>query len=164
MYFDQFSSENLESAFITKPESKVEIVNLLIEQHTLVSDKLLPEIDMHFWALMRNNTTSNSEALESIYHIFLTYKEQLEDHFYFEERLVFPSILRNVSSIDETTVSFIQKHDDFEKLLGEMIQEIHEKLNPFRDFMSLRVLELKLMRLSHLMEQHQVLEDNLFSH
>lgn len=163
MYFNQVIPENLDWSISLKPKSNVEIVNQLIDQHSFVSDKLLPEIDMHFWALMNNNTRLKLELINNIYQIFVNYKEQLEDHFYFEERLVFPAMLKNAKPIDETTMSFIQKHENFEVLLGEMIQEIQEKLSPLRDLMSLRVLELKLERLAQIMEEHQVLEDYLFA-
>ena len=139
MYFNQLSHENQDWSLNSKPESNIEIVNQLIDQHTLVSDKLLPEIDMHFWAVMNNNTNLEHE-LDHIYQIFVNYKEQLEDHFYFEEKLVFPTISKNSNAIDETTMSFIQKHEDFELLLGEMIQEVQNKLAPLRDLMSLRIL------------------------
>ncbi len=162
MYFNQLSHENQDWSLNSKPESHIEIVNQLIDQHTLVSDKLLPEIDMHFWAVMNNNTNLEHE-LDHIYQIFVNYKEQLEDHFYFEEKLVFPTISKNSNAIDETTMSFIQKHEDFELLLGEMIQEVQNKLTPLKDLMSLRILELKLERLNRIMEEHQVLEDYLFS-
>jgi len=82
MYFNQLSHENQDWSLNSKPESHIEIVNQLIDQHTLVSDKLLPEIDMHFWAVMNNNTNLEHE-LDHIYQIFVNYKEQLEDHFYF---------------------------------------------------------------------------------
>jgi iron-sulfur cluster repair protein YtfE (RIC family) len=163
MYLNQIIPENIDWSISVRPESKVEIVNQLIDQHTFVSDKLLPEIDLHFWALINNNTTLDISLIHGIYQIFVNYKEQLEDHFYFEERLVFPAFLKNTKPIDEATMSFIQKHEDFEALLGEMIQEIQEKLAPLRVLMSLRVLELKLERLTQIMEEHQVLEDYLFA-
>jgi len=75
----------------------------------------------------------------------------------------FLTISKNSNAIDETTMSFIQKHEDFELLLGEMIQEVQNKLTPLKDLMSLRILELKLERLNRIMEEHQVLEDYLFS-
>jgi len=163
MNLNQIIPENFDWSISVRPESNVEIVNQLIDQHTFVSDKLLPEIDLHFWALINNNTTLDISLIHGIYQIFVNYKEQLEDHFYFEERLVFPAFLKNTKPIDEATMSFIQKHEDFEALLGEMIQEIQGKLAPLRVLMSLRVLELKLERLTQIMEEHQVLEDYLFA-
>jgi iron-sulfur cluster repair protein YtfE (RIC family) len=162
MQLEQLNWEQLELLSLNNFGNTKEIINQLIDQHTFMSDKLLPEIDMHFWALMRNNSTVENEKIHDIYQIFCTYKEQLEDHFYFEEVLVFPAILKN-QTLDETSASFVQKHDDFEVLLGKMISEIRKELGPLRELMSLRVLELKLERLVQIMDVHQMLEDFLFA-
>jgi iron-sulfur cluster repair protein YtfE (RIC family) len=162
MHLNHPTFENIEWSWTQNLENTTDIINQLIDQHTLVSDKLLPEIDMHFWALMNNNTSIDNDLIKDVYEIFISYKEQLEDHFYFEEKLVFPAFLKQSKTLDEVTLSFIQKHEDFESLLGLMITEIQSNLAPLRDLMSLRMLELKLARLVQIMEMHQILEDHLF--
>lgn len=164
MQLNHITIEKLEWSLPQNRESNADIINQLIDQHTLVSDKLLPEIDMHFWSLMNNNTTMASHVIMDIYQVFVAYKEQLEDHFYFEEKLAFPAILTQSKSLDDPTHSFIQKHEDFELLLGKMIKEIQNNLAPLRNLMSLRMLELKLDSLVQIMEAHQDLEDYLFEH
>lgn len=163
MKLNQISLESLGLHFTDETGNKQTVVQQLVRQHAMVSNKLLPEIDMHFWSLMKNNNLIEKSVIEEIYQLFMAYKSQLEDHFSFEEIFVFPAILDEKSTRKQVIQEFVEKHEDFELLLGKMIVEIQEKLSPLREHMSLRMLEIKLARLVEVMEEHQLLEETLFA-
>lgn len=166
MQLEHLSFDNVDWTLNQTSHGHAEIIHQLIAQHTLVREKLLPEIDMHFWSIKNNSEAKDNKSIDGVYQIFENYKAQLEDHFYFEETLVFPAILKQHCSqncsFDEATEIFLQKHEDFESLLTKMIEDLHAKLSPLNTLMSWRMLQLKLERLVQVMENHQILEDYLF--
>lgn len=163
MKLNQTSIESLALQFTENRVNNESLVQQLLNQHAMVSNKLLPEIDMHFWSLAKNNALMDHSEIEQVYQLFEAYKNQLEDHFYFEEIFVFPALLQEQIERRQIVLDFVQKHDDFELLMGKMIVEIQEKLTPLRGHMSLRMLEIKLTTLVKVMEEHQLLEDTLFA-
>jgi iron-sulfur cluster repair protein YtfE (RIC family) len=163
MKLNHTSIESLALQFTENRANNESLVQQLLNQHAMVSNKLLPEIDMHFWSLAKNNALMDHSEIKQVYQLFEAYKNQLEDHFYFEEIFVFPALLQEQIERRQIVLDFVQKHEDFELLLGKMIVEIQEKLEPLRGHMSLRMLEIKLATLVEVMEEHQLLEDTLFA-
>jgi len=137
------------------------IIAQLKEQHANISEKLLPEIDLHFWALLKNNNLSLNQEISTIYKKFLRFQEHLNDHFFMEEIMVFPSI-QETKDLGNVIEDFINKHDNYELILAQMLIDIETKLAPISELLSLRILLLKIERLSLMLEEHQALEDNLF--
>lgn len=161
MIFEQLSHELNDVSFSTTQQNKSMLIEQLEKQHALVINKLLPEIDLHFWSLMKNNDVVDNQIIEKIYADFMNYQSHLRDHFYMEEKLVFPAIQAS-NELEKVILEFINRHDDFESLIDKMLMDIQNQLKPLFTFMSLRILELKLQNLVLIMEEHQVLEDHLF--
>lgn len=161
MKFEQLYKNQYDVLLDNTLQDKSSLIEQLEKQHALVINKLLPEIDLHFWSLMKNNDIVDNQIIEKIYADFINYQSHLRDHFFMEEKLVFPAILSS-KELEKVILDFMNKHDDFETLIGKMLKDIRNQLTPLFTYMSLRILELKLQNLALIMEEHQVLEDHLF--
>lgn len=140
--------------------SPMSTIVFLQEQHRLVLDKLLPEIDLHFYLVFQNSRLEICDILRLIYEDFQEFSLLLTDHMVMEEELIFPKMKRN-ESLESAALIFINKHDDFECRIQNVLQDLNERLNEVSDYMSFRMLQNKLNVLKNILEEHQELEDEL---
>lgn len=146
--------------------SKPEILSLIpriAAQHTLILNKLLPEIDMHFEAVLNQDCCNQVEEINHAYLSFVQFAEMLRDHIYFEDALVLPALFKENWRSEKHIAEFLNQHDDFEVLIRRMLKEVETNLQSLRALMPYRVLLIKMERLRLLLEEHNRLEDLLFS-
>lgn len=152
------SSENLISA-----DDKTLLINKIQEQHQLILHKLLPEIDMHFVAVLENDAFKHHDLIQEAHQAFGEFSELLADHIYMEDEFVLPELSNNDPIILKAIVEFIEKHDDFEHILQDLLTKIEHSLLPLKPLLSFRMLCLKMERLQSLLEEHNQIEDQLFA-
>jgi iron-sulfur cluster repair protein YtfE (RIC family) len=136
---------------------------ILQDQHKLILDKLLPEIDQHFYLIFQKSSEETRVELQLIYEDFQKFSCLLSDHIVMEEELIFPRMKRN-EALESAANVFIEKHDDFEDLIQKLLFELNTRLSEMSDYMSYRMLQNKLHVLKDVLAVHQELEHNIFPH
>ena len=142
-------------------DSQTSLIDRIKEQHRLILDKLLPEIDMHFAAVSKQKSPFD-EALTEAHEAFSKFSELLIDHIYMEDYIVFPELVLEEKPLVSAIRDFVTQHDDFEAMLHELLLSASESLKPLQELLPFRILLLKMARLELLLAEHNVLEDLLF--
>ena len=132
------------------------------KQHREILNKLLPEIDMHFSAVIEQKNYFFSK-LRSAYEAFCRFSELLKDHSYMEEHIVFPELALEEKPMIAAIRDFILNHDDFEAMIQELLLNIRFTLQPLLELLPFRILLLKMEHLQLLLSEHNTLENLLFS-
>jgi iron-sulfur cluster repair protein YtfE (RIC family) len=131
------------------------------DQHVLILDKLLPEIDMHFSAVLKCKSAYD-HTLKEAHASFCQFSELLRDHIYMEDYIVFPELVLEEKPMVFAIRDFVEHHDDFELMIHELLRNISESLKPLQELLPFRILLLKMARLELLLAEHNELEDLLF--
>ena len=159
-YHTQFNTTNSEN--LIPHDDKTLLINKIQEQHQLILHKLLPEIDMHFAAVLENDDTQHQDLIREAHQAFNEFSELLTDHIYLEDEFVLPELSNNDPIILKAILDFIEKHDDFERILQDLLTQINDSLHPLKPLLSFRILLLKMERLQVLLEEHNIIEEKLF--
>ncbi len=146
-----------------KNSDRRSIIETIREQHGLICEKLLPEIDMHF-SLVLDATDQNAGLTLVVFaDEFATVAQWIRDHVYIEETLVLPLLSSGNFSHKHPMQEFIQKHDAFEEKIIDVLTDIQMNLSVLQELMQYRILILKLEKLVAVLEKHAELEAYLFS-
>lgn len=143
-------------------QNKSDVALLIKSQHELIVEKILPEIDLHFEILFKEAPKSYSTELQYAHAEFKRIDNLLSDHIFMEDNFVLPKVLGGVKELNHTVQEFVDNHENFELLIQNMIKEFQIYLNPLQEYLPFRILLLKMERLQLLLEEHGVLEDQLF--
>lgn len=147
---------------LDQPINQVALIKLIKEQHQEILQKLIPEIDLHFVAVLHSDFKNQEETIHSAYRSFSKFVTLLTDHIYMEDEIVFPKLEHSDSVMLASITNFLDKHDNFEGMLHELLSEISQTLQPLFELMPFRILLLKMERLELLLAEHGALEDKLF--
>lgn len=138
------------------------LVATIIEQHKEIREKMLPEIDMHFAALLIEVPSNFKDELLHAHEEFARISNLLIDHIYMEDQFVLPLFTNPSSNSAKGVTDFIENHDKFEVLIQQMLNDIRMRLKPLETHMPFRIMLLKMERLQNLLENHGDLESHLF--
>lgn len=155
-------NEYLDTGLLNSKQEMRTLIPRIAAQHTFILNKLLPEIDMHFEAVLNQDFSSHTEEINSAYLAFSQFAEMLRDHIYFEDSIVLPVLFKENWRSEEHIAAFLHKHDDFEVLIRRMLEEVTTNLKYLSALMPFRILLIKMERLRLLLEEHGRLEDLLF--
>lgn len=146
-------SQSVEQAFLLERIKK---------QHREILHKILPEIDMHFSAVIEQGNSFYSEIMPA-FEAFCRFSELLKDHIYMEENIVFPKLALEEKPNIAAIRDFILNHDDFEAMIQELLCDVRLTLEPLLELLPFRILLLKMEHLQLLLSEHNTLEELLFS-
>jgi iron-sulfur cluster repair protein YtfE (RIC family) len=146
-----------------QPMDQAVLLERIKAQHREILHKLLPEIDMHFAAVLHNDFQNQQETIQLAHRSFGEFVTLLSDHIYMEDQIVFPELEQNDPIMRAAIASFLENHDDFEMMIHKLLIEISISLKPLQELLPFRILLLKMERLKELLAEHNSLEDLLFA-
>jgi len=144
------------------PEIKT-IIKYLTSSHQYYSKEIFPEITKNIQSLNLINKTPEASM---VVQFFNQYKEDVDYHFYYEDNILFPYILKLLNNETITTPSFSLKkykedHDDIEEKLDEIKRLLIQYLIQKNDTVIRRKLLFDLFLLEQDLKIHDYIEDNI---
>jgi len=143
-------------SYTLKKEDLPQLLSYLRASHHYYIDKRLPHIERHLNALADRAGSPYGDMLKQFFN---DYKEEVEEHFAFEEAKIFPTVTKD---IEQSKNIFIGAHDSIEEKLSDLIQIIFKYLP--KNISSEEVIELTfdIFQLAIDLDRHTVLEEEVF--
>ena len=125
--------------------------------HHYYIDERLPHISRHLDDVARKAGSPYGDSLKKF---FEDYKKEVEDHFAFEEKYIFPTAVKDIARSKKV---FIGAHDSIEEKLSDLTQIIFKYLP--ENISSEEIIELTFdsFQLAEDLDRHTVLEEAVFT-
>lgn len=149
------SSEVLRSADLRN------IVGYLHRSHSYYMDTAMADLEQ---AVEKTIAPCDEGRKRVIRRFFTAYKEELAEHFRYEEETVFPyveSVLSHAAGEDFTIVQYEENHTNVEEKLGDLKNIIMKYLPAECDNRDIAEVLLKLYLLETDLEKHTSIEDDI---
>ena len=127
------------------------IVNYLVKSHEYYSQEVFPEIIKNIHLM---STTSQKPELLMVENFFNDYKKEVDQHFDYENQIVFPHILKLIGDseiskkeIDYSVGDYKEHHEDIQEKLDDLTKLLIEHLtqktnNPYRRKILILIFDL----------------------
>ena len=139
-----------------------QIIDYLKSSHDYYTAEFYPEISKQIKALINHNTNSEFQMLQKFFDDYL---QEVEQHFDYEDEIVFPYI-RNLiqgktETFDYSVEEYKQHHDDIEAKLEDLISLLVKFLPPGNDIKLRRKIIETLARLDDDLQIHARIENEM---
>lgn len=137
------------------------LVSYLRASHRYYLTERIPHMRRHLANITKALDARQSAVLQKY---FADYHSEVEEHFDLEEQHLFPYLngLKSASQIDKSTVAqFAQSHDNIKDKLSDLTQIIYKYLPGDQMTEELMELVFGVLQLSHDIERHSFIEEQL---
>ena len=139
-----------------------QIIDYLKSSHDYYTSEFYPIISKHINALINHNTNSEFQMLQKFFNDYL---QEVEQHFKYEDDIVFPYIKNLVQGKRETfdyaVEEYKQHHDDIEAKLEDLISLLVKFLPSGNDIKLRRKIIETLARLDEDLQIHARIENEM---
>ena len=144
-------------SFDVTPDQLPAFLKYLRASHRYYIDERLPHIARHLDEVARK---AGSPYGDSLRRFFDDYRKEVEDHFAFEEKYIFPTAVKDIA---RSKKAFIGAHDSIEEKLSDLTQIIFKYLP--ENISSEEIIELTfdIFQLAEDLGKHTVLEEAVFT-
>ncbi len=140
---------------------KETIVEYLQLTHRLYLNVMIPELDQLFAALIRQADLGTPIALQ-LYGKFMEYSKELHKHIAYEEKTLFPLILKDAEKAKYLVNSILESaHHQHEDELSEILKDLMHAAARFEGIMPYGILLEKLRMLNRDLVVHAQVEDRV---
>ena len=137
------------------------LIPYLLASHTYYIQEQIPHIERHLKKIADKIDKKYGDVLK---HFFSNYKNEVEEHFSYEEKIVFPylnNLEKGTINKQYTIKEFSTTHSNIEDKLNDLIQIIFKYL-PKNTFLNESIeLIFDIMQLSNDLKKHQLIENKV---
>ncbi|MEA1874105.1 MAG: hemerythrin domain-containing protein [Bacteroidota bacterium] len=139
-----------------------QIIDYLKSSHDYYTSEFYPIISKHINTLINHNTNSEFKMLQKFFNDYL---QEVEQHFKYEDDIVFPYmrnlIQGNAETSNYTVEKYKQHHDDIEAKLEDLISLLVKFLPPANDIKLRRKIIETLAKLDEDLQIHARIENEI---
>ncbi|MGQ8337963.1 hemerythrin domain-containing protein [Sunxiuqinia sp. A32] len=156
---------SLKSTFTFNTAELKNIVNYLINSHEYYLKEVFPEIIKNIQLM---STNSNKPEMLMVETFFNEYKNEVEQHFDYENQTVFPYILKLIGETESpndeavySVVDYKEHHDDIQEKLDDLTKLLIEHLPQKTDNTFRRKILFLLFDLDYDLQIHAKIENEI---
>ena len=132
------------------------LIQYLRASHHYYLDERLPHISRHLNALAEKAGTPYGDSVK---HFFDDYRKEVEDHFAFEEKHIFPTVLQDIRVCKQ---AYVGAHDNIEEKLSDLVKIIFKYVPDKLSSEEIIELTFDIFQLAEDLDRHTVLEESVF--
>ena len=142
-------------------EDLKQIVNYLMRSHNYYSDEVFPEVIKNIHLMSENSQMPEMQLVE---RFFNEYKNEVDQHFDYENNTVFPYILNLIdanASDNYSVIDYREHHDDIQEKLDDVKRLLIEHLPQKSDNNLRRKILFALFDLDKDLQTHSKIENEI---
>lgn len=139
---------------------KSHLISYLEKSHIYYIDKRIPHIESHLYKIAEQLDSKHGSI---IVNFFKQYKKEVQQHFDYEEKVIFP-IIKGVHEADAAYASFedySEKHTNIEDALDDLIQIVFKYLPSNIEHDNTIGMAFDILQLTEDLKKHALIEERV---
>ncbi|MBO4751224.1 MAG: hemerythrin domain-containing protein [Bacteroidales bacterium] len=133
------------------------LIPYLRASHTYYVNERMPHLERHLTGVLHN---SDQRYADAMMHFFNQYKQEMYEHFAYEEKNVYPRLKKSQDS-GASTLKLVESHVGIVDKISDLLQILYKYMPSHADTEELNELIFGLLQLSSDFERHAAIEEHV---
>ncbi|MBO4588930.1 MAG: hemerythrin domain-containing protein [Bacteroidales bacterium] len=133
------------------------LIPYLQASHTYYVNERMPHLERHLNGVLHNSDQRYADAMMLF---FKQYKQEMYDHFAYEEKHIYPRLQRHTTA-SNNTIHLVESHIGMVDKISDLLQILYKYMPSHADTEELNELIFGLLQLSSDFERHAAIEEHV---